>query len=99
LIVIYTGTDVIIGSNEENVIRYEVNNDNKLARSNASVKNVKKRQDYPSALLLCHETVWRSGGTAPPFLTSALDRGEWSRGNSPRFPLDRMLGGSESRSG
>jgi hypothetical protein len=38
--------------------------------------------------------MWRSGSTAPPFLTSALDRGKWSashpgrftpRGNSPRY--------------
>jgi hypothetical protein len=25
----------------------------------------------------CHEDIWRSGDTAPPFLTSALDGGEW----------------------
>jgi hypothetical protein len=29
-------------------------------------------------LFLCHEGVWGSGGIAPPFLTSALDGGEWS---------------------
>jgi hypothetical protein len=48
-----------------------------------------------------------SGNIAPPFLTSALDGGEWSawrRGRftygemTPRFPLDR-LGGSQSQSG
>jgi hypothetical protein len=42
------------------------------------------------------------------FLTSALAWGEWSasrpgrftpRGNSPRYPLDRRLGGTQSRSG
>jgi hypothetical protein len=42
------------------------------------------------------------------FLTLALDEGEWSssqagcfnsRGNCPRYPLDRRLGGSQSRSG
>jgi hypothetical protein len=40
------------------------------------------------------------------FLTSALDGGEWSasllgrlsRGKSPRYPLDRRLGGPQSRS-
>jgi hypothetical protein len=42
------------------------------------------------------------------FLTSAVDGGEWSasrpghfipRGKNPRYPLDRMLGGSQSPSG
>jgi hypothetical protein len=43
------------------------------------------------------------------FLTSALDGGEWSasrpgralypRGKDPRYPLDRRLGGPQSRSG
>jgi hypothetical protein len=42
------------------------------------------------------------------FLTSALIGGKWSasrigrftpRGNSPRYPLDRRLGGPQSRSG
>jgi hypothetical protein len=28
--------------------------------------------------VLCHEYIWGSGGIAPPFLTSALDEGEWS---------------------
>jgi hypothetical protein len=51
---------------------------------------------------------WGSGGIAPPFLTSALDGDEWSasrpgrftlRGNCPRYPLDRRLGGPQSRSG
>jgi hypothetical protein len=43
----------------------------------------------------------------PPFLTSALDGGEWSAslpgrfhpGKSPWYPLDRRLGGPHSRSG
>jgi hypothetical protein len=26
----------------------------------------------------CHEYIWGSGGIGPPFLTSALDGGEWS---------------------
>jgi hypothetical protein len=42
------------------------------------------------------------------FLTSALDGGRWSascsgrftyRGKSPRYPLDRRLGGPQNRSG
>jgi hypothetical protein len=48
------------------------------------------------------------GGVAPPFLTSALGRGEWSasrsgrftpRERAPRYPLDRRLGGPQNRSG
>jgi hypothetical protein len=27
---------------------------------------------------LCHEDAWGTGGIAPPFLTSALDGGDWS---------------------
>jgi hypothetical protein len=55
-----------------------------------------------------HENVWGNGGIAPPFPTSALDGGEWPsftprplypRGKSPRYPLDRRLGGPQSRSG
>jgi hypothetical protein len=43
-----------------------------------------------------------------PFLTAALAGGEWSAsrpcrltpgGNSPQYPLDRRLGGPQSRSG
>jgi hypothetical protein len=49
-----------------------------------------------------------SGGIAPPFLTSTLDGGEWSasrpgsfirREKAARYPLDRRLGGPQSRSG
>jgi hypothetical protein len=49
-----------------------------------------------------------SGCIDPLFLTSALVGGEWStsrpgrftpRGKSPRYPLDRRLGGPQSRSG
>jgi hypothetical protein len=53
--------------------------------------------------------MWRSGGKAPPFLTSALDGGEWSAsgpghftpGETPQVPtgLDRRVGGPQSRSG
>jgi hypothetical protein len=32
-----------------------------------------------------HEHVWRSGGIAPPFLTSTLDGGEWSASRPSRF--------------
>jgi hypothetical protein len=47
-------------------------------------------------------------GLAPPFLTSALVGREWSasrpchfipRGNNPQYPLDRRLGGLQSRYG
>jgi hypothetical protein len=31
------------------------------------------------------EDEWRSGGIAPPFLTSALDEGKWSTSRSGRF--------------
>jgi hypothetical protein len=48
---------------------------------------------------LCHEDVWGSGGTAPPFLTSAVDGGERSA-SCPgcRYTLDRRLGGLQSPS-
>jgi hypothetical protein len=42
-----------------------------------SVKKVK--------LSLCHEDIWGSGDTAPPFLPSALDGGEWSVTRPCRF--------------
>jgi hypothetical protein len=54
------------------------------------------------------EDVWRSGGIALPFLTSALHEGEWSasgyclsvpRGKSIRFPLDKRVNGPQFRSG
>jgi hypothetical protein len=57
-----------------------------------------------------HGGVW-GGRSIPPtsysFLTSALDGGEWSAsrsgralppGKGPRYPLDRRLGGNQSRS-
>jgi hypothetical protein len=34
---------------------------------------------------LCYENAWRSGGIAPPFLTSALDGGEWSASRPGHF--------------
>jgi hypothetical protein len=53
--------------------------------------------------------IWGSGGIAPPFLTSALDGGEWSASRPgrytpeerapPLYPLARRLGGSQSGSG
>jgi hypothetical protein len=55
-----------------------------------------------------HEDVWGSGGIALRFLISALDEGDWSasrpgrftpQGTSPRYPLDRRLGGPQSLSG
>jgi hypothetical protein len=48
---------------------------------------------------LRHEDVWRSGGVAPPFLTLALDGGEWSASHPGRFtsgertPGTRWTGG------
>jgi hypothetical protein len=57
---------------------------------------------------LCHEDSWESGGIAPPFLTSALDRREWSASRSyhfsagervPRYLLYWWLGGPQNRSG
>jgi hypothetical protein len=48
-----------------------------------------------------------SGGIAPISFTSALGGGEWSasrsghfihRGKSPRYPLDKRLGGPQNRS-
>jgi hypothetical protein len=54
------------------------------------------------------KTYGRGGGTAPLFLTLALDKGEWSatrpccftpQGKSPGYPLDRWLGGPQSQSG
>jgi hypothetical protein len=41
------------------------------------------------------------GGIAPQYLTSALERGLslYSRGESPRYPLDMGLSGLPSRSG
>jgi hypothetical protein len=55
-----------------------------------------------------HEGVWGSEGIAPRILTTAINGGEWSasrpcrfypQGKSPRYPLDRRLGGPQSRSG
>jgi hypothetical protein len=52
--------------------------------------------------------VWGSEDIPPPFLTSALDGGEWSASwpgrftqpgeTAPRYPLDRRLGGPHRRS-
>jgi hypothetical protein len=56
---------------------------------------------------LGHEDVWRSGNIDPPILDSALDgcvvsftpQPLYPLGNSLRYPLDRKLGGLQSRSG
>jgi hypothetical protein len=57
---------------------------------------------------LCLEDIWGSGTVAPPFLTSALDGGEWSASRpcrftpgerAPWYPLDRRLVGPQSCSG
>jgi hypothetical protein len=53
------------------------------------------------------EDVWRSGDIVPPFLTAALDGGEWlasrpgrfiPKERAPQFLLDRGLGGQQYRS-
>jgi hypothetical protein len=50
-------------------------------------------------LSLCHEDKLGSGGIAPPFLTLALDGGEWSASHPCRFtpaetaPLTHWIGG------
>jgi hypothetical protein len=33
----------------------------------------------------CHEDIWGSGGTVPPFLTWALGAGKWSPSRSGHF--------------
>jgi hypothetical protein len=51
---------------------------------------------------LCHKAIWGSEGIAPPFLTLALNEGEWSasrRGNCPWHPLNSRLGEPQSQSG
>jgi hypothetical protein len=57
---------------------------------------------------LLHKRVWGSGCIGPRFLdlgtswrwvVSFTLRSLYHRGKSPRYPLDRMLGGSQSRSG
>jgi hypothetical protein len=51
---------------------------------------------------LKYEHVWECGGIVPPFLTSALDADRWSVSRfgrfSHRYPLDKRLGGPQSRS-
>jgi hypothetical protein len=55
------------------------------------------------SLTLIEHHAWGSGGIAPPFLTRALDGGEWSASRPCHFtpgeraPLD-TLGGPQSRS-
>jgi hypothetical protein len=39
----------------------------------------------PVKKLTGYEDVWRNRGIAPPFLTSALDRGEWSASRPSYF--------------
>jgi hypothetical protein len=44
--------------------------------------------------MLRHEDTLRSAGTAPLFLTSSLDGGEWSSSRPDRFtPGTHMMGG------
>jgi hypothetical protein len=37
---------------------------------------------------------WRSGGIAPPFLTSALDEGKWSTSRFGRFISEETVPGT-----
>jgi hypothetical protein len=51
------------------------------------------------ARTLCHEDMLGIGGIPPPFLTSTLDRGEWSASHSGHFtageiaPFTHWIGG------
>jgi hypothetical protein len=45
-------------------------------------------------LSLCHEDIWGSEGIAPPFLTPALDGGEWSDSRPDRFTLEEGTPGT-----
>jgi hypothetical protein len=38
-----------------------------------------------------HEDMWGSGGIAPPFLTSALDGGEWSASRPGTFTSEKGI--------
>jgi hypothetical protein len=48
---------------------------------------------------LCHEGIWVTGGIAPPFLTSALDGGEWSTSRHGRFTSGETDPGTQRRGG
>jgi hypothetical protein len=47
----------------------------------------------------CHEDIWGSGGTAPPFLTSALDGGEWSASRPGRLTPEERTPSTHSTGG
>jgi hypothetical protein len=58
-------------------------------------KKVKKKGKFVPVLNYAprHEDVWGSGDIAPPFLTLALDGGEWSASCPSRFtPGERVDG-------
>jgi hypothetical protein len=55
------------------------------ARNVKSDFEVKARLAYPDNKTPRHNEIWRSGGTAPPFLTSAPNGGEWSASRPCRF--------------
>jgi hypothetical protein len=69
------------------------------------IRNVKSSPCLINWALL-QEDMLESRGTAPSFLTSAPDGGEWSAsrsgslplGKKPKYPLDRRLGGPQRRS-
>jgi hypothetical protein len=46
-----------------------------------------------------YEDVWGSGGTAPPFLTSALDGGEWPASRPGSFTTGERTPGTYSTGG
>jgi hypothetical protein len=44
--------------------------------------------------VLRHEDIWSNGGIAPPFLTSALDGGEWSASRPCCFTTGEIAPGT-----
>jgi hypothetical protein len=44
---------------------------------------------------LCHEGIWVTEGITPPFLTSALDGGEWSTSRPGRFTYGETATGTQ----
>jgi hypothetical protein len=49
------------------------------------VHNLRCNEILHIEFFLCHEDLWGSGGIASPFLTSAVDGGEWSASRPGRF--------------
>jgi hypothetical protein len=59
---------------------------------NKAKKKVKVVSVLSSAL--CHEDIWGSGVTAPPFLTSAIGGGEWSPSRTGCFTPGEIVPGT-----